>query len=272
MIYWFTGQPGSGKTTLANAFKQYLIDNKLHNGEIFMVDGDDLRELTTNKDYTITGRVTNVNTAQKIAHYLLNQGQTAIVSVVAPYIDQREDFKHNLGDKVKEIYVHTTDERGREHFFASAYKDPKSDFIELNTTNVTPEESLTQLVNSLWPPVKEDYVEEEVKKKTYFVDIDGTIFKYRKFGTYESTPAEVIEPTFAHLKKLEADGHMIILTTARPENLYDLTLRELNENNIPFSKLIMGIERGNRYVVNDKEYESGEDRAIAINVERDQGI
>jgi hypothetical protein len=65
---------------------------------------------------------------------------------------------------------------------------------------------------------------------------------------------------------------MIILTTARPENLYDLTLRELNENNIPFSKLIMGIERGNRYVVNDKEYESGEDRAIAINVERDQGI
>jgi adenylylsulfate kinase len=54
MIYWFTGQPGSGKTTLANAFKQYLIDNKLHDGEIFMVDGDDLRELTTNKDYTIT--------------------------------------------------------------------------------------------------------------------------------------------------------------------------------------------------------------------------
>ena len=43
-------------------------------------------------------------------------------------------------------------------------------------------------------------------------------------------------------------------------------------NNIPFNKLIMGIERGNRYVVNDKEKEEGEDRAIAINVERDQGI
>ena len=31
------------------------------------------------------------------------------------------------------------------------------------------------------------------KKNTYFVDIDGTIFVYRKFETYETTEAQVIK-------------------------------------------------------------------------------
>jgi adenylylsulfate kinase-like enzyme len=34
MIYWFTGQPGAGKTVLANALKQQL-ENTFH------IDGDD---------------------------------------------------------------------------------------------------------------------------------------------------------------------------------------------------------------------------------------
>jgi len=33
------------------------------------------------------------------------------------------------------------------------------------------------------------------KKNTYFVDIDGTIFIYRKFESYKETEAEVIKPT-----------------------------------------------------------------------------
>ena len=33
------------------------------------------------------------------------------------------------------------------------------------------------------------------KKNTYFVDIDGTIFVYRKFETYETTEAKVIDST-----------------------------------------------------------------------------
>jgi len=86
MIYWFTGQPAHGKTVLANMLKE-----KLPNA--FRIDGDEMRELFTNKDYTINGRVVNVGTAQKIAHYLNNQGHDVIVSLVAPYVDQREDFK-----------------------------------------------------------------------------------------------------------------------------------------------------------------------------------
>lgn len=272
MIYWFTGQPGAGKTTLANALEEYLIENDLAKGQIFKIDGDDLRELTSNKDYSINGRVQNVATAQKLAKYLDNKGHTVIVSVVAPYIDQREDFKAFAEGKVIEVFVKCSKERGREQYFAKSYKQPEDNYIEIDTSDASIDESLNELVLQIWPPLEEPTIEEPVKKQTLFVDIDGTVFKYRKFGTYETEKAQVIRSTFEHLREAEANGDMIILTTARPESLYEHTLKELNENGIPFHKLIMGIERGSRVVINDKDPALGEDRALAINVERDKGI
>jgi len=65
---------------------------------------------------------------------------------------------------------------------------------------------------------------------------------------------------------------MIILTTARPEYLRDHTVVELHENYIPYDRLIMGIERGPRYLINDMDPNNPGERAIAINVERNKGI
>lgn len=135
MIYWFTGQPAHGKTVLANMLKE-----KLPNA--FRIDGDDMRALFSNNDYTINGRVVNVGTAQRIAHYLHNQGHDVIVSLVAPYVDQREDFKKLIGiENMVEFYVHTSEPRERDHFKAIAYIPPISDYVDIDTTNDTPEES-----------------------------------------------------------------------------------------------------------------------------------
>ena len=135
MIYWFTGQPAHGKTVLANMLKEELPN-------AFRIDGDEMRELFTNKDYTINGRVVNVGTAQKIAHYLHNQGHDVIVSLVAPYIDQREDFKKLIGmENMVEFYVHTTEPRERDHFKAIAYTPPVSDYVDIDTSTDTPEQS-----------------------------------------------------------------------------------------------------------------------------------
>ena len=57
------------------------------------------------------------------------------------------------------------------------------------------------------------------KKSTYFCDIDGTIFKYRKFETYLETDVEVIETSKKFLEERKNDGHMIVLTTALPKTL-----------------------------------------------------
>ncbi len=142
MIYWFTGQPAHGKTILANMLKE-----KLPNA--FRIDGDEMRNLFTNKDYSINGRVVNVGTAQKIAHYLHNQGHDVIVSLVAPYVDQREDFKFLIGDEMVEFYVNTSEARERDNFKAIAYVAPSKNFITVDTTDDTPEESFKKIIEIL---------------------------------------------------------------------------------------------------------------------------
>lgn len=142
MIYWLTGQPAHGKTVLAKMLKEALP-------KAYCIDGDDMRELFSNKDYSIKGRVENVGTAQRIAHYLHNQGHDVIVSLVSPYIDQREDFKKLMGDNIKEIYVHTSEPRERDHFKAIAYIAPQENFINIDTTEDDPFDSFTKLLKAL---------------------------------------------------------------------------------------------------------------------------
>ena len=128
MIFWFTGQPGSGKTTLGKA-----LVSKMEN--VFHIDGDDLRGLSANVDYSEQGRINNIRTAQSIAMYLDNKDQNVVVSVIAPYKWLREEFKER--HKVNEIYLHTTEIRGREDYFAEGYEPPSDNFLDLDTTNVS---------------------------------------------------------------------------------------------------------------------------------------
>ena len=142
---WLTGQPASGKTTLANLLlKRLSKDNNLY----FNIDGDDLRDLFQNKDYSRKGREANIRLGMSIAAYLINKGYTPIVSLVSPYIDLREEFKSKY--KVLEIYLHTTEIRGREHYFAENYEPPKENFLDMDTTNKSEEESLDEILNVYW--------------------------------------------------------------------------------------------------------------------------
>jgi len=164
MIYWLTGQPCAGKTILGDLLQERFTPNA------FRIDGDDMRELFSNKDYSIKGRVENVGTAQRIAHYLHNQGNDVIVSLVAPYLDQREDFKTLLGDNIKEIYVHTTEARERDHWKAIAYIAPQGNFIDIDTTDDTPEESLQKIINNLPKKYPEGSLLNELPPSDYQLD------------------------------------------------------------------------------------------------------
>jgi len=130
MIYWLTGQPGAGKTTLVK-----MLYTHLHPLKPMIVDGDDIREIFNNKDYSEAGRRKNVELAQHLAHFIHNKGGVALVSLVSPYKDQRDSFRELIGDdNIKEIYVHTTEERGREQFFVENYQPPTENFIDCDTT------------------------------------------------------------------------------------------------------------------------------------------
>ena len=112
------------------------------------------------------------------------------------------------------------------------------------------------------------------KKKTIFCDIDGTLFKYRKFETYKSSKPEVLPGAKEMINKWLGEGHQIVLTTARPEELRAHTIKELQEAGINWTagRLIMGIERGERFIINDMDPNKPGNRAFGINLPRDLGL
>ena len=145
MILWLTGQPGSGKTTLANEFINSIIkDNPAT--KIINLDGDDLRSINKNKDYSKEGRIKNISTAISIMRFLANKNYICVVSIVAPYKFLRDELKSEFS--FLEVYLHTTEERGRENFFADDYEiptDPKH--LAIDTGKLTIKESLNEILN-----------------------------------------------------------------------------------------------------------------------------
>jgi|TARA_R110002020_G_scaffold394515_2_gene604530 adenylylsulfate kinase-like enzyme len=137
MIYWFTGQPGSGKTTLALAMIEEC------NGTCVHVDGDGLRDLFQNFDYTPEGRRKNIQSVVDLCRFLDSKGFITVVSVVAPYKEMRDSLKKT--NKVMEIYVHTTETRGRENYFAKDYEPPVDNFIDMDTTNISIKDCLDKI-------------------------------------------------------------------------------------------------------------------------------
>jgi len=140
MIIWLTGQPGSGKTTIC---KRILWEKP----GVFHIDGDDLRDLFDNKDYSEAGRRKNIELAQQIAEYLQKKGKDVVVSLVSPFKDQRDKFKEKMGDNLFEVYIHTSEVRGREDFFVKNYEPPTENFLSVDTTEETVEESVIKVLD-----------------------------------------------------------------------------------------------------------------------------
>ena len=141
---WLTGQPGSGKTTLASLLMSNL--SKVNdNNRYFNIDGDDLRNLFQNKDYSRRGREANIRLGMSIAAYLINKNCIPIISLVSPYRFLREEFKSKYN--VLEVYIYTKEIRGRENYFVKDYEPPESNFLEMDTTHKSEKESLDEILN-----------------------------------------------------------------------------------------------------------------------------
>ena len=145
MVIWLTGQPGSGKTTLANKLVDYL-NKKNKKNKVINLDGDDLRSINKNKDYSKEGRIKNISTAISIIRFLANKKYICIVSIVAPYRFLRDELKDEF--RFLEVYLHTEDKRGREHFFAKDYEVPTDpNHLAIDTGKLTIEESINEVFN-----------------------------------------------------------------------------------------------------------------------------
>lgn len=141
MIYWFTGQPGAGKTTLAAALKRRLQAAGL---KVVHLDGEFVRDLVVNRDFSEAGRMANIRMGQQLALRIAEEDIEVVASFVSPYRTQREAFKSLAS--VVEIYVHTTEVRGRERFFVPNYEPPLANFVDIDTTAVSVEDCIERVV------------------------------------------------------------------------------------------------------------------------------
>ena len=149
-IYWFTGQPGAGKTVLGKKLVEFLGTEKRNwRSNVFHIDGDDLRELTINKNYTKEGRIQNIRNAQMIAEYVYKNGCDVVVTLVSPYLEIREEFKQRIGNDLYEFYIHTSKKRERDEFKVDDYEAPTQKFMDVDTTKDNPIQSFTKIIHYL---------------------------------------------------------------------------------------------------------------------------
>jgi gluconate kinase len=125
MIIVLFGQPHSGKSTIANEILARTTS-------FINIDGDELRKLFVNKDYSREGRIKNLNRASDIAHFLNSIRSNVILSLVYPYKEAR-DYLNSLTKDVAWVYLHYTGERGREEFHV---KDFELDLLEENVLSL----------------------------------------------------------------------------------------------------------------------------------------
>jgi adenylyl-sulfate kinase len=105
--WWFTGLPGAGKSTLAQAVKLRLIESDL---PACVLDGDLIRSgLSADLDFSPSGRTEQIRRTAEIAKLLNDQGIWVAVALVSPIRAAREMARTIIGaNRFIEVYVATS--------------------------------------------------------------------------------------------------------------------------------------------------------------------
>lgn len=156
MIIALFGQPCSGKTTLAKLLGKDLSYGMV-NSPIINIDGDDLRGLFKNVDFSREGRLSNLKRASEMAYFLHMKGFIVILSMVYPFLEAR-DYLNSLYSHVNWVYLEYdihSEKRGRESFRVKDFEEPTADelmnknFIVIDTTKYGESKSMLMIKKSV---------------------------------------------------------------------------------------------------------------------------
>jgi bifunctional enzyme CysN/CysC len=105
-VAWFTGLSGSGKSTIANEVSQELRRMKIPHG---ILDGDTLRKgLTKDLGFSEADRIENIRRTAEVAKLMADSGLFVLVSLISPYLADRENAKAIVGpERFIEVFVDT---------------------------------------------------------------------------------------------------------------------------------------------------------------------
>lgn len=103
---WMTGLPASGKSTIAVALEQVLIQRNKH---AYVLDGDNVRH-GLNKDlgFSAEDRAENIRRIGEVAKLFADSGLIVITSFISPYVSDRDlarKLHDDAGVPFLEVYV-----------------------------------------------------------------------------------------------------------------------------------------------------------------------
>ena len=161
---WMTGLPGSGKTTLAKIIETRLKSRGL---PVEVFDGDEVRKnLSSDLGFSKRDRELHAKRVAYVSKLLSRNGVIAIVALISPYREFRENARKDIPDFV-EVYVKASIEtcarRDPKGLYKKAqmgeikdltgpqdpYEEPLSPEILVDTENSTQEESADLIVSRL---------------------------------------------------------------------------------------------------------------------------
>ncbi len=164
-VVWFTGIPGSGKTTLARMLRERLSDMGLC---VEHLDGDEVRPwLSPEAGFSREDRLRHLRRVAFVTHLLSRNGVVVLASFVSPYREARDLARELNGDRFVEVYVkcpvEVAVERDPKGLYRKAlkgeiknmtgiqdvYEEPLNPEIVVETDRETPEESLEKILGFL---------------------------------------------------------------------------------------------------------------------------
>ena len=159
---WMTGLPCSGKTTIVRKLAETIPN-------LAILDGDELREWFSPKDFSKEGRDEHNRKVGHLAKLLLKHNVPMGVSLISPYKENRKVAREIIGDDTKffEVYVNASlakcEERDVKGMYAKArsgeikgftgiddpYEAPDSADLVLDTDTKTLDESAQEVFDFL---------------------------------------------------------------------------------------------------------------------------
>jgi bifunctional enzyme CysN/CysC len=102
-VFWLTGLPSAGKSTLAMTVQRMLFDRGRH---VYVLDGDTLRTtLNVDLGFSEEDRTENVRRTAAVAAVLADGGFIVISALISPFAADRERARAAYPENFHEIYV-----------------------------------------------------------------------------------------------------------------------------------------------------------------------
>ena len=175
IVYWITGLSGAGKTTLGSMLYQELKSQK---NDIVRLDGDELREIINNKDYTYEGRKEVAFQYARFCRMLSEQGIDVVICTVSMYDEVRIWGRQNISHYC-EIYVKVPMEdlikRNQKQLYSRALKREIRNVIGVDVDFEEPKQSEIVVENSNDKCPNQSYAEMMMMLKEYWSSMEEMV-------------------------------------------------------------------------------------------------